>query len=125
MAPVEINRILDELKLQRDILRDVGFGRSVGTAWKEHRLLRDSIICLNLNAEYEKHPCNECVLWEWVPDKHKYEQIPCHHIPIDEQGRSIAELEASGNRAEAEEALLAWLDTKIQKLEELLERSVV
>lgn len=125
MAPIEINGILDELKLQRDILRDVGYGRSARATWKASRLFRDSIICLNLNEEFEKHPCNECVLWEWVPDKHRYEQIPCHHIPIDEQGRSIAQLEAAGKRTDAEEALLAWSDATIQRLAERLEKSIV
>ena len=125
MAPVEINGILDELKLQRDILRDVGYGRSARAAWKASRLFRDSIICLNLNEAYEKHPCTECVLWAWVPDNHKYENIPCHHIPIDEQGQSIAQLEAAGKSAEAEEALLVWLDATIQKLGQRLEKSLV
>ena len=125
MAPIEINGILDELKLQRDILKDVGFDRSVSTAGKANRLFRDSIICLNLNEAYEKHPCTECVLWAWVPDNHKYENIPCHHIPIDRQGRSIAQLEVGGNRAEAEEALLVWIEATIQKLGRQLEESVV
>lgn len=125
MASLEINGILDELKLQRDILRDVGYALSDRATWEASRLFRDSIICLNLNEEFEKHPCNECVLWAWVPDHHKYENIPCHHIPIDQQGRSIAQLEGGGMRAEAEEALLVWLDATIHKLGERLERSIV
>lgn len=125
MAPGELNEILAELKLQRDILKEGGYGPSVSIALEQGRLFRDSIICLNLNETHERHPCTECVLWAWVPDHHKYENIPCHHIPINEQGQSIAQLESAGNRAEAEEALLVWLDATIQNLGEQLEKSVV
>ena len=68
------------------------------TLWKEERLFRDSITCLNVGEEVEKHPCNECLLWEWIPDDHKDEDIPCQFIPLDEQGNSIAELEEAGKR---------------------------
>ena len=120
MAPSEIKEIISQLKLQRDIVKDGGYGRSVRTPWKEERLFRDSILCLNLGEDVEKHPCNECLLWDWVPDNHKYEHIPCHHIPLDEHGHSIAELEDKGEREEAEQALLVWLESTIQKLEEKL-----
>jgi hypothetical protein len=58
------------------------------------------------------------MLWEWVPESHREEYIPCHFIPLNERGESIASLEASGNREKAEEALLNWLNSTIQKLEE-------
>ena len=41
--------------------------------------------------------------------------LPVH--PLDEQGNSIAELEEAGKHEEAEQALLVWLDSTIQKLE--------
>jgi len=125
MAPNEIKEIISQLKLQRDIVKDGGYGRSVRTPWKEERLFRDSITCLNFCEEVEKHPCNECLLWDWVPDNHKYEKIPCQFIPLNEQGQNIAQLEATGKREDAEQALLAWLDSTIQKLEEQLEKSTV
>ena len=117
MAP-DIKEIIEQLKLQRDIVKDGGYGRSVRTPWKEERLFRDSITCLNVTEQVKKHPCNECLLWEWVPEDHKDEDIPCQFIPLDAQGNSIAELEEAGKREEAEQALLVWLDSTIQKLEE-------
>ena len=119
MAP-DIKEIIDQLKMQRDILMDGGYGRSVRTPWKEERLFRDSITCLNVTEEVKKHPCNECLLWEWVPEQHKDEDIPCHFIPLDAHGRSIADLEDAGKREEAELALRVWLDDTISKLEEKL-----
>ena len=104
MAP-DLKEIIEQLKLQRDIVKDGGYGRSVRTPWKEERLFRDSITCLNVTEQVKKHPCNECLLWEWVPEDHKDEDIPCQFIPLDEQGHSIAELEEAGKREEAEQAL--------------------
>jgi len=116
----DLKDIINQLKLERDILKDGGYGRSVRTPWREEILFRDSVTCLNFGEEVEKHPCSECLLWDWVPEDHRYERIPCHFIPLNEQGKSIAELEAAGKRDEAEQALLAWLDSTIQKLEEKL-----
>jgi hypothetical protein len=118
----DLKEIIEQLKLQRDIVKDGGYGRSVRTPWKEERIFRDSITCLNVTEQVKKHPCNECLLWEWVPEDHKDEDIPCQFIPLNEQGNSIAELEEAGKREEAEQALLVWLDSTIQRLEEKLMR---
>ena len=115
-----LEEIISQLKLQRSIVKDGGYGRSVRTPWKEERIFRDSITCLNVTEQVKKHPCNECLLWEWVPEDHKDEDIPCHFIPLNEQGKSIAELEEAGKREEAEQALLVWLDSTIERLEEKL-----
>jgi len=115
---IDLKKIIEQLKLQREIVRDGGYGRSVRTPWKEERLFRDSITCLNVTEAVKKHPCNECLLWDWVPEDHKDEDVPCHFIPLTEHGKGIAELEEAGKREEAEQALLVWLDSTIQKLEE-------
>jgi hypothetical protein len=120
MASNDLEEIISQLKLQRSIVKDGGYGRSVRTPWKEERIFRDSITCLNVTEQVKKHPCNECLLWEWVPEDHKDEDIPCHFIPLNEQGKSIAELEEAGKREEAEQALLVWLDSTIERLEEKL-----
>jgi hypothetical protein len=114
----DLKEIIDQLKLQRDILKDGGYGRSVRTPWKDERLFRDSITCLNVTEQVKTHPCNECLLSDWVPEEHKDEDIPCHFIPLNDRGSNIAELEKAGKREEAERALLVWLDSTIQKLEE-------
>jgi hypothetical protein len=110
--------ILDQLKLERDILKGGGYGRSVRTPWKASTLFRDSVTCLNFGETVKKHPCTECLLWEWVPSAHKDEDIPCHFIPLNQQGESIASLEERDDREKAEEALLDWLNTTIERLEE-------
>jgi ABC-type Fe3+-hydroxamate transport system substrate-binding protein len=56
-------------------------------------------------------------LWEWVPEKHRDEDIPCHFIPLNERGESITSLEDAKDREEAEKALLQWLNSAIEQLE--------
>jgi len=116
----DLKEIIEQLRLERDILRAGGYGRSVRTPWKDERLFRDSITCLNVGEQMKRHPCNECLLYEYVPEGHEHEDIPCHFIPLNERGESIASLEDRGDREEAEKALLDWLNATIQKLEERL-----
>jgi len=116
----DLNEILHELKLQRSILQDGGYGRSVRMPWKPTQLLRDSLTCLNFDEEVKKHPCDECLLWEWVPEEHRDQDIPCHFIPLTSEGDSIASLEGEREPEKAEKALLEWLDSTITKLEERL-----
>jgi len=115
--------ILEQLKLERSILKDGGYGRSVRTPWKPTALFRDSITCLNFGEPVRKHPCSECLLWSWVPEPGRQEDIPCHHIPLNDQGDTIATLEGEADREEAERSLLTWLDATIQRLEENLRQN--
>jgi hypothetical protein len=113
----ELKDLIEQLKLERSVLQDGGYGRSVHTPQKPTELFRDSVTCLNFDETVKKHPCNECLLWNWVPENHRDEDIPCHFIPLTEAGENIARLEAEGKRDEAEEALLQWLNNTIQELE--------
>jgi len=112
--------LIEQLKLERSVLQDGGYGRSVRTPQKPTELFRDSITCLNFGEAIRKHPCSDCLLWEWVPEERRDEDIPCHHIPLTETGESIAALDTEGSREKAEEALLGWLNKTIQGLEEKL-----
>ena len=118
----DLKEIIEQLKLQRSILKDGGYGRSVRTPWKETQLFRDSLTCLNFDEPVIKHACNECLLWDWVPTEHRSEDIPCHFIPLNPQGESIASLEDATDRERAEQALLTWLDRTILQLEDKLAR---
>lgn len=116
----DIKEVIDQLKVQRSILKDGGYGSSVRTPWKSLQLFRDSLTCLNFDEVVKKHPCSECLLWDWVPEEHWDDDIPCHSIPLNDQGDSIASLEDTAARDRAEQTLLEWLDTTIAHLEEKL-----
>jgi hypothetical protein len=49
---------------------------------------------------------------QYVPESRKGEDVPCHHIPLDQEGRTIATLDAT----EAEEVLKRWLRHEISML---------
>ena len=115
--PADLKQIIDQLKLQRDILKSGGYGRCVRTPWKPTKLFRDSVTCLNFDEVVKRHPCNECLLWDWVPQNHRDEDIPCHFIPLNDRGDSIASLEDAEDREGAENALLNWLDSVLEHLE--------
>jgi len=118
----DLKQIIDQLRLQRDILKSGGYGRSVRTPWKPTKLFRDSVTCLNFDEVAKRHPCNECLLWEWVPENHRDEDLPCHFIPLNDRGDSISSLEDAEDREEAEKALLGWLDSVLEHLEAKLAR---
>ena len=115
--PDDLKQIIDQLRLQRDILKNGGYGRSVRTPWKPTELFRDSVTCLNFDEAVKQHPCGQCVLWEWVPEEHRNEEIPCHFIPLNDRGETIESLEEADNREDAEQALLRWLDSMLEHLE--------
>lgn len=118
-----LTRIIEQLTLERDILRDGGYGRSAGVPWKPTTLFRDSVTCLNFGLAVKKRSCKECLLWEWVPEGHRHEDIPCHFVPLNESGETIASLEAQGERQRAEHVLLGWLERTIHQLEERARRA--
>lgn len=119
----DLARIIEQLTLERDILRDGGYGRSAGASWKPTTLFRDSVTCLNFGLAVKKRSCKECLLWEWVPEDHRHEDIPCHFIRLNESGETIAYLEGQGDREMAEHALLGWLERTIHQLEERAQRA--
>ncbi len=116
----DLKDLIGQLKLERSILQDGGYGRSVRAPRKPTELFRDSVTCLNFGETVRKHPCSDCLLWAWVPEDRRDEDIPCHHIPLTETGESIAALDTEGSREKTEEALLGWLNKTIQELEEKL-----
>jgi hypothetical protein len=51
-----------------------------------------------------------------VPPEKRSEFVPCHHIPLNERGDTIASLAESGDPANMQEKLQNWLHTAIEQL---------
>lgn len=87
-----------------------------GADWKKPVFLEDSPSCPK-----EKYcACNpegDCVLLSFVPAEQRHQALPCHHIPLNAQGDTIASLEKSGNHSKTEAELKSWLSKNIEKLE--------
>ena len=107
--------LLELLKSELDFIEKGGYGRSVRTPWKETSSFRDSLTCVNYALPEKSHPCSECHLIDFVPDESRDEEVPCHAIPLNEAGETVASLE--GNQTHLEEALKEWMRRKIAELE--------
>ena len=87
-----------------------------GADWKKREFFEDSPSCPK-----EKYcacdPQSSCVLMSFVPAEQRHETLPCHHIPLNDTGETIASLEKSGDREKIEATLKGWLSRNIQKLE--------
>ena len=108
--------VLEVLRFELQFLEQGGYGRSVRTQWKATSLFQDSPSCLNFNDPAERpHPCNECLLTDFVPSGAQNEAVPCHHIPVGPKGETIDELACS--QIATEDAVRNWLRSVIDRLE--------
>ncbi len=63
-------------------------------------------------------PCSDCVLMQLVPPDHRFEKIPCRHIPFNVSGETLDSLYRYSDQTEIEETVGVWLRATIQRLEE-------
>ena len=113
--------VLDVLKAELDFIEKGGYGRSVRTPWQPKSALQDSLTCINYGDPSRIHPCSECQLLSFVGPEYQTESIPCHFIPLNEEGETVHALELKDNEAMLERKLKEWLRGKIQEIE--LDRS--
>ncbi len=109
--------ILDVLRFELSFLLDGGYGRSPHASWRAPAIFEDSPICPNFCDPARPHPCEKCLLEQFVPAGQKQESIPCRFIPLTTEGRTVEELYRTGSQVEMEEALAKWLRAQIEKIE--------
>ena len=110
--------ILEVFKEELDFIEKGGYGRSVRTPWLPTSTFQDSLTCLNYGYPYRAHPCTECELIEFVKPEDRVSVVPCHHIPLDETGKTIEDLEAEDNEAKLQRKVEDWLRARIKQMEE-------
>ena len=117
---------LATLKQELEFVDHAGYRKSIGS--------RQPLFCMETGAELRKpvfiedspscpkekycacDPSGDCVLLSFVPSERKHEALPCHHIPLNEQGDTIATLQHE-DRKKVEPVLRNWLAKKIGELE--------
>ena len=109
--------LLDLLKGELAFINQGGYGRSVRTPWLLKSAFQDSLTCINYGYPYRAHPCKECHLLDFVAPDHQAEEVPCHFIPLNENGETIEELEQHNEQARMEILLRKWLQSRIGELE--------
>ena len=113
----EIDETLELLRFELKFLEDGGYGRSPRTPWRPSNAFEDSPTCLNFDDASRPHPCNECLLMQFVPKERQDEGVPCRFIPLTEKGETVQDFYCSGTQIELEEALKAWLRKEISRIE--------
>ena len=113
--------LLKMLKLEEAMVAAVGYGSSVLTPEVHLRPFRGSITCLNFGREILEH-CDQCWLMDFVPSEYRRDSLPCHQIPLNQNGETVVSLEAAGERERMEQIVLAWLRGNIFKLEQETKR---
>jgi hypothetical protein len=110
--------MLDDLKLELRFLETGGYEPSVHEPRKELNVFRDSPSCLNYALPVKEHSCSECWLIDFVPASQRSQSMPCHHIPLNERGDTIASIGKPGNDSKVQETMRDWLRKKIEEFEE-------
>ena len=109
--------LLKALKEQLAFVESGGYGNAYRSAWRPTLVIRDSPLCLNATSP-QARPCRECILYSLVPVEMRNSLLPCHHIPLNEAGDTIAQLYATGTQKELDQKLHDWLWNTILRLEE-------
>lgn len=110
--------ILELLKAELAFIEQGGYGRSVRTPWLPRSVFQDSLTCINYADPDHTHPCNECLLTDFAATDHRSESVPCHYIALNEEGETIADLEAQDNQSKLEATVKRWMSAKIKEIEE-------
>ena len=109
--------ILEVLKQEMSFIEEGGYGRSVRAPWLPKSIFQDSLSCLNYGYPYRAHPCSECRLLDFVGPEDRSQSVPCHFIPLNENGNTIEEFEMAGNESKMQSVVKSWLQGKISQLE--------
>jgi hypothetical protein len=94
-----------------------GYGQPFRSAWRPTLLLRDSPSCLNFNATGRQIPCQQCPLFSLVPLASQDAMIPCHHIPLDPRGHTVARLYRTATQKELDQHYHNWLCALTREIE--------
>lgn len=111
------SELLKALKDQLVFFENGGYGREYRSTWRPTLIVRDSPLCLNA-ASSTARPCRECILFPLVPPERRNLLLPCHHIPLNQAGETIASLYATGTQQRLDHIFHDWLCVTIQKLQE-------
>jgi len=109
--------ILDVLRFELSFLQDGGYGRSPRMPWRAPAIFEDSPICPNFCDPAHAHPCESCLLEQFVPQGQRSESIPCRFIALTKDGQTVEDLYRTASQVEMEEALANWLRAQIERIE--------
>jgi len=107
--------VIQVLRYELNFLEQGGYERAV-KAGVASSPFRSTYTCLNFGDPLRPHACHECLLYDFVPARHRTEDVPCHHIPLN-GGETVAGLLKTGDKKRLIVALGHWLRVTIARLE--------
>jgi hypothetical protein len=120
---------LSILKQELEFLDKGGYRKSIGfrqpafcmetsVEWRQPLFFEDSPSCPKKRYEACSTDRN-CVLMDLVPSELRHETVPCRHIPLNEQGDTIASLTRGGAKEkQIEVEMRNWLVKAIARLDQ-------
>lgn len=112
----DLNEVLQILRFELNYLEQGGFDLDRSLLGTESPFL-GTIACINFGDPLRTHTCRECMLHQFVPADKQSEDLPCHFIPLNSSGETIAGLLQSNNTNRLVTLLEEWLRTNIANLE--------
>lgn len=109
--------VLEILKAELDAIEKGGLKGSARTPWLPESTFQGSPVCINSGDPARNHPCDECLLMELVPTARRAEKVPCHHIPVTHDGKTLEDLARSKTQEEIAIEIKDWLRRMITTLE--------
>jgi hypothetical protein len=100
------------------------FGDRRSALCNELSVFQDSPSCPNHGSPARDYDCSECWLIHFVPYAKRGAAVPCHHIPLNERGDTVASLGGPADAPKVQEALVGWLRNTIQQLESEIARGL-
>ena len=82
--------VLEVLRYELNFLEQGGYGNWYSTPWGPASIFQDSLTCPNHGDPTRPHACHECLLYDFVPEEYRTDDVPCHHIPLNRHGVTVA-----------------------------------
>ena len=114
-APVseDVRDVVDVLRYELNFLEQGGLER----LGPEASPFLSTMTCLNFDLPLRSHACHECLLYDFVPQEARLNDNPCHFIPLNDKGATIATLTGLGDQRLLRDEVGNWLRTKIAQIE--------
>jgi len=106
--------VLEVLRYELNLIEQSGYGSWYSTPWGPASIFQDSLTCPNHGDPTRPHACHECLLYDFIPEKYRTEDVPCHHIPLNKHGDTVA---APQSEEELRENVRHWLKRTIGRIE--------
>jgi hypothetical protein len=118
----DLHEVLQLLRFELNYLEQGGFERDKALLGTNSPFL-GTFACINFGDPLRRHACRECGLMQFVPEDKQNEEFPCHFIPLDASGETIASLIEKNDQRRLVIALEHWLQSTIARLEATPERT--